>query len=358
MPFLQAVLLDCFSNLNGERTPYAVFHLLNGKKSAQTIQDSHFFKIGRLFQTFPFISREAFTREVEALLKAGLLQKSGPDACVVTEKGAALLLATGRMEERFPYLDGLKYQDSANLFWKRLNLITQAVSNLVYGNKVYYPVQRDPALQAWAKNWLKQHTKSRIGLAEHLYREFYTLFSNSPPEKPEIFVLRLTGAGRIGYTITQAASALHLDPVEYWYRFLHLLHFIVRRILGDPETYRYLYQMLHDVQKALPLTRSASVTFGFLKQGKTIAEISTLRGLKQSTIEDHLIEIALTVPDFPLDRYVPKDEEQKIIRAAADLNTKKLKPIKEKVGDVPYFHIRLVLAERMGRSGSFKLFEK
>lgn len=32
MPFLQAVLLDCFSNLNGERTPYAVFHLLNGKK--------------------------------------------------------------------------------------------------------------------------------------------------------------------------------------------------------------------------------------------------------------------------------------------------------------------------------------
>ncbi|GER66055.1 hypothetical protein BpJC7_06130 [Weizmannia acidilactici] len=352
MSFLQAVLLHCFTNLNGERTPYAIFHLLNGKKSAQTIQDAHFFRIGELFQTYPFISRERFAREVHSMISGGLLRQSGRDACIVTEKGAALLLEIGNMGLKFPYLNGLKYQETANMFWKRLNLATQVVSNLIYEKKAYYPVQRDPALQAWLKHWLKQHARHRAGLAENMYEEYARLLSDHPPEKPDIFVLRLTGAGHIGRTIGQAAARLELDPAEYWYRFLHLLHFMVRRVAETPETFPLFYTMICDVHQKMPLTKSASKTFELLKKGKSIAEIAGLRGLRQSTIEDHLIEIALNDPDFPLNRYVAKEDENKILNAAVELNTKKLKPIKEKIGDVPYFQIRLVLAGRMGRNGS------
>ncbi|MEK1830635.1 hypothetical protein AAAC51_20805 [Priestia megaterium] len=39
MNYIQVSILFCIKQLKGERTAYGIYHLLTGKKSAQTIQD-------------------------------------------------------------------------------------------------------------------------------------------------------------------------------------------------------------------------------------------------------------------------------------------------------------------------------
>ncbi|WP_018660476.1 helix-turn-helix domain-containing protein [Heyndrickxia acidiproducens] len=348
MSFLQAVVLDCFDKLNGERTPFSIYHLLKGKKSAQTIQDAHLFHVENIFQTYQAFTRDNYEQFVNLLLSSGYLRQTTGGAYIATGKGRTF--ARGyKLAQNFPYLNGLKYQETAAIFWKRLSLITQVASHFVYQNRFYYPVQRDPRLQAWVKSWLRQFGRERGMLAEMLYADLYRLFSNHPAEQPEILVLRLTGANRIGKTIGQAASLLQIETTEYWYRFLHLLHFMVQYMMKHPGECPLLYTMVKDVYQEIPLTRSAFRTYEMLKKGKTVSEIAAARQLKQSTIEDHLVEAALNDAHFPLNDYVSKEIEEKILKAAGKLKTRKLKPIKESIGDISYFQIRLVMAGRMVR---------
>ncbi len=51
LTFLQTMILFCLQKINGERTIYSIYHLLKGKKSSQTIQDTHLFHLQPLFQT-------------------------------------------------------------------------------------------------------------------------------------------------------------------------------------------------------------------------------------------------------------------------------------------------------------------
>ena len=51
LTFLQTIILFCLQKINGERTIYSIYHLLKGKKSSQTIQDTHLFHLQSLFQT-------------------------------------------------------------------------------------------------------------------------------------------------------------------------------------------------------------------------------------------------------------------------------------------------------------------
>jgi uncharacterized protein YpbB len=75
-----------------------------------------------------------------------------------------------------------------------------------------------------------------------------------------------------------------------------------------------------------------------------VEQISRIRNLKRSTIEDHIVEIALHIKNFDLAAYVPKDKEKRILEAAKETSAKKLKLIREYAEDASYFEIRLVLA--------------
>ena len=50
---LQHIVLFCIDRFRGERSLAAIDHLLNGKKTAQTLQDSKWYNVSRLFGTVP-----------------------------------------------------------------------------------------------------------------------------------------------------------------------------------------------------------------------------------------------------------------------------------------------------------------
>ena len=92
------------------------------------------------------------------------------------------------------------------------------------------------------------------------------------------------------------------------------------------------------------MTKSTSVTYKLLKKGFSIEDIAAYRKVKKSTIEDHIIEIVLNDPQFPIDDFIHKDTLKKIKKTAAIVGKKKLRPIKERLENVTYFQIRLALA--------------
>ena len=107
--------------------------------------------------------------------------------------------------------------------------------------------------------------------------------------------------------------------------------------------------LLSDHEQNEALTKSTKKTNELLKKGYTIEEIAEFRNLKTSTIEDHIVEIALNSDNFSIDDFVNKQNEKNILDAAHQIKSKQLKKIKIIVPAAKYFEIRLVLAKHEGK---------
>ncbi|MBS4209726.1 helix-turn-helix domain-containing protein [Bacillus sp. FJAT-50079] len=348
MTFLQAVIMDCLRTINAERTTYSVYHLLNGKKSSQTIQDAHLFQLEHLFKTVPQMKRAHFDEIVRELInKAYVEMDEEMQTGTVTNAGTIAINEFFSHRSIPTYVNGWKYQDAAILLWKRMTLLVQVVSHLHYRNKRYQTIQRDPDVYAWVKQFLKTNSSCRTTLIHSLYQEIHTLFSHPFPENPLVIIARLSGYGFIGMTSKQTAEHLQLEQSEYHYRFLNGLHYIIQQAVNQRTVYPIFYAMISDVFQMIPYTKSTLETYEYLRKEISIEQIAHMRNLRVSTIEDHIIEIALTDPSFSIAPFISEALQEKITHAAKRLGRKKLKPIKEEINDVSYFQIRLVLA-RLG----------
>ena len=86
-------------------------------------------------------------------------------------------------------------------------------------------------------------------------------------------------------------------------------------------------------------------TFGLLSQGKTIAEISAARELTEETIIDHICYLLAKKLPVNIDKLVPKNIQNKIIKAIEKIGAEKLKPLKEELGEeISYNDIKIVVA--------------
>ena len=100
-----------------------------------------------------------------------------------------------------------------------------------------------------------------------------------------------------------------------------------------------------------PSKKKDSYTIYRKNNGITAARVSdfrchALRQLKKGTIEDHIVELALKIPNFSIEPYVTKEKQVKIKQAAKQSKTKQLKVIRHMMEqDVSYFEIRLVIAK-------------
>ncbi|PLR75615.1 RQC domain-containing protein [Bacillus sp. V3-13] len=346
--YLGMIILYCLKQINGERTIYSVYHLLKGKKSSQTIQDAYLFNITELFQAFSFISRTEFDQTVLNCAKEGLLEETAPQHYILTKKGLDWL--AHRLEEKpIPRsLNGWKNHHLTDLFWERLSILVQVCSNLLHHETKYIPVQKRKETLFWLKGYLSAHGKNRAALARELHAELTACFELNHESDPSVIVLRLSGHNRAGLTPVQAAMQLGIDLGHYHLQFLGFIHFLLDLLQRESDQYRLLHPLITDLHKELPLTKSTARTFQMINEGRTLQEIAAIRRLKESTIEDHIVEMALNIQEFDISRYVDIDK-QKVIQKAAELATsKQLKQIRKYAPMADYFEIRLVMAKLGG----------
>ena len=108
--FLQTIILYCLKKLNGERTIYSIYHLLNGKKSSQTIQDAHLFHLTAFFQTDTNITRDYLENTVSNFSNDNYIEKVSEQHYCITARG------------RKPFIKIISsYTDSYSLKWMEIS---------------------------------------------------------------------------------------------------------------------------------------------------------------------------------------------------------------------------------------------
>ncbi|QHW30621.1 DNA helicase RecQ [Paenibacillus rhizovicinus] len=87
-------------------------------------------------------------------------------------------------------------------------------------------------------------------------------------------------------------------------------------------------------------------TLTLFAEGKTLAEISALRGMSRVTIENHLLRCGEEGEELPWENFIPQQYEALIIETIAQVGADKLKPIKEALPEeVDYFAIKAVIVK-------------
>jgi ATP-dependent DNA helicase RecQ len=99
------------------------------------------------------------------------------------------------------------------------------------------------------------------------------------------------------------------------------------------------------------LTDTVRETLHFFRQGKSVAEIASLRGVKDGTVLGHLEEAILAGEDIDVNRVVAANARKEIATALAKHDTPALSPVFEAFGGRhPYGHLRICRAlMQMGR---------
>ncbi|WP_177177258.1 helix-turn-helix domain-containing protein [Bacillus sp. MUM 116] len=341
MQSLENIILYCLKQLNGERTIYSIYHLLNGKKSSQTIQDAHLYSLKKFFRIIEPLTREFFDTIVQRIFKKGWISKISDHQFLITASGEDQL-----KKHSLPrYLNGWEYQHLTNPFWERLSLLVQVISNLVYQENRYIPIQKNKDAHLWLKKMIKSFKRPRDELGRLLLSEVTNALERSADIEPEVVIYRLTGYRQIGLTAGQTAKMLKMENLEYHIEFINIIHFLIQTIETDSKRYPLLSSIFQGLRKNDSLTISARKTWDLLNKGFSIDDIVKLRHLKQSTIEDHLVEFALNLNEFSIETYVDKELQNKIINLSIQLQTRQLKLIRNSLSQASYFQIRLVLAK-------------
>jgi uncharacterized protein YpbB len=348
METIMLITLYCLSNINGERSIYSVYHLFKGKRSSQTIQDANLYNIKQFFGILPKLDRIQFENIVKQLLTETFIEYKR-DTLIVTATGSLFL----ERHSLPTYINGWRYMLITPLFWGRLSVAVQSLSNIIHYNNKFIPINRDDSILSWVRGFLKNQPFPRDVLSLKIYEELRNLLTKLDERSATIFVLKLTGKKRIGLTNEQIAKIQSITLLEVQINFISTIHFFLSQVENKKGHFPLLSEMAKFNKHQLVLTESTKKTYELLKLGRTIEQVATIRKLKKNTIEDHVIEIALTDNNFNHSIYMDEQRFEEISRCILSLKTNQLKVIKQAMSkEVSYFEIRLVLAKVGGKDAT------
>ena len=344
--FFETVVLDCIKRLRGQRTIASVYHLLTGKKSIQTIQDAHVYQLQNYYGICKKITKDQFDMTIKTLQNSGFIQNISNEhtSFSITEKGSKHL---DKYRHDYPLQSfrGMAYNGIQDVYYNRLILLIQTLTN---SSKQYYrfiPVVDQTSAEVWVKYVYQRMKGNEQQILHSIYQELVEVLQTLSVLEANIFVDRLTGYKKYGKSLSQLARCYDLHENDVILILTGVIHQMLTVLKHHKTSFKWLYSMIPARQKQTKLTNSAERTYKLWSNGITIDEIAKRRKLKESTIHDHLVEIALYEKDFPLEHYAKKEQIEKIVLAMKEVNNFKLKDIKESVDeDITYFQIRLVLA--------------
>ncbi|MFT8322410.1 MAG: helix-turn-helix domain-containing protein [Bacillus sp. (in: firmicutes)] len=344
MSFIETLLLHCLQKINGERTIYSILHVLNGKKTSQTIQDIHLFQLTALFQTFPQLTRKDLETIIIKLVEKGWIDQVGEQRYQIKNNKEMSLAGLLEKQPIPKFLKGWTYHPLTTAVWERFSLLVQVASHLEEHKGRYFPVQRDRFVQEWLKEMLYSLKIPRDKLSSTLYKEIIECLDEKEIH-PQFLIIRLTGVHYIGLTTEQAAAALKMDVDYYHLNFLATLHFMMQKIVEADNRFPLLKTMIKTNEQFLSLTKSTAKTYEYIQLGYSIEEITAIRQLKKNTIEDHIVEMVLNIPSLSIEEFVDKEKINQVKTCAKQTSSKSLKQLKEKLSHISYFEIRIVLAK-------------
>lgn len=339
----EAILLTCVHHIQAERTISGIYHLLTGKRSSQTMQDAKGYALEGFFGIYKSLERHQLDDRFNQLEKRGMIVTNNEQFVDLTEKGEKAYLEIDK--STISYFQGLTYHQMTTIFEKRLLLLVQTMTNINNNKRSFVPIIDDATTQSWVRGMYASYQSDMDSFVRSLYEELHTLLSKRTTKEAYLFSSRLTGNGVIGLTYEQLAtdSGLRKEDVHLYLQLVY--HYLLQNVQQHPGLFPILSQCVEGLGTSTLITQSANRTYYYVERGWTIERIMKKRRLKKSTIQDHLVEAALVIPDFSIESFISIEEQSLILSMAESLETKRLKQIHQGLnGEFSYFQIRLTLA--------------
>lgn len=341
--YFHFLILYLIEKFKGDRSTSAVFHLLRGKRTAQTIQDGYTYGVHPYFNGLHTLAREEMDVVVNGLHKQGFVEEMGLNQCVLTPLGSIELARLQQIYELPEGLNGWQAGSNSDRFWLRLSLTIQVLSHLVHRDKHYVTITQNIEIQEWVKQFLFLTPYPKTEISRVLYQELISLLQSRPPLQQTLFTHRLSGFQKEGVTFEQLAFSLKKEKVELLIHLKAAIDSCVLKLQNERRDYPILSQML-DTQQHNKMTQSAKETFKWFKKGYSLEAIALRRRLKESTIQDHFIEMARVEPQKMAEQFLPEDLEDLILTVLDHNPTRRLSELKKVLPEeVSYFQLRLAL---------------
>lgn len=338
------IILLCVQRLKGERTISGIFNLLTGKRSSQTLQDARGYKLDSFFGIYKSLNRKRFDDVVKVLEDKNQIFIQSGSFPILTQAGEnTLKIYNG---PNLNYFNGMKDHQLVDEFEKRVVLLIQTWTSVEKGQNGFIPIVDDPKVQRWVKQTFMQTKNSKAAYITSMYNEIHKLLKERSTIEAELFAFRMTGAGIIGMTREQLGQRYNLTVEDVEVGLKHVFHYIYQIVNENPRPFPTLHRCAEGLDSQSLITESAKRTYYYIQKGWTIDAITKKRRLKRSTIQDHIVEAALVIPNFPIISFLSRDDQFRIVSKAEELKTQRLKLINEALeGHYSYFQIRLALAK-------------
>lgn len=345
MSLFNTIILFASNQLKDERTDQAIYHILQGKKSIQTIQDTYLYQLSKYYGILPTLKQTYFKQIVQDLVKEGYMKPSQTyeHSYTVTKEGRQAI-DTNAFPTIMSHLDGKKYSAHAEQFEKRILLFVQVLSNKQALNNEYVPIIEDYFIKNDIKHIFSKLQASSSILSQQFYKECRDILSSIDEEYARLFVQRLSGYNHYGMSLQQLAQKLRMSEVDILILYRSIIHYMLEQIRLYESDYPLL-SLLYSKEDDTQLTITARQTKQLVSRGYSLEQIAARRNLKMNTIFDHIVEIALVDDSFLIDRFIDENQIATILQTVQSLQTYQLKELKEALGeDYSYFQIRLALA--------------
>ncbi|MGC5324513.1 helix-turn-helix domain-containing protein [Brevibacillus sp. SYSU BS000544] len=354
--FLMAITVKGLIPLARERTLQSLYYVLKGRKSNQTYQDVHMYSLFSYYRLFPRLSKEDWQEIVQALQKAQYIELVSFDkgntkqSFAITMSGMQWQAETEEKYQLQKWLDS-SFQSVSQVteterFWMKLHLMVQTISQLSGNKNSFFPVVSNKEVQLWVKQQLSMPSKREEWLT-HLANELYQLLRYLPSQQQRLVVDQFSGISQAGLTLDQI-SWREKEPHSYTIvKFRHALCRLYQMVQQDlGVSLPHLYSLVDTgKQQRMPISDSAFQTYQLLVKEKDIDTIAKRRNLRRGTIEDHLIEISLNVPQWDHSSFLSQAAKEEIVATSEQYGTKRLRLIREYLrNQYSYLQIRLALA--------------
>ncbi|MBM7569794.1 helix-turn-helix domain-containing protein [Aquibacillus albus] len=348
------VVLDCIYKLNGERSASAIYHLLTGKRSSQTLQDARIYHLKNYFGILKSLNRSKFLECINQLNNNDFIIVEENNYVILTERGFSYLKKISN-QEQLSQFSGLNYERITNIFNSRLQLFIQTITNVHSNNYSFLAISDDKSVQIWVKKLFNNKQNEIDKWIYGIYSELFAILSTMSQMEASVFVDRLTGFNKIGLSKMQLAKKYKQSYEDIELMLVLIIHKMLNQLIYKKQNSEFLIIFFDDLLQESFVTDSATKTYQLLKQGFGIDEICKIRKLKESTIQDHLVEIAYVDPFFDTQVFLPDEEERDITHIVEKYQTRRLKDINGYLDHkYSYFKIRLALAAIQHNGGTKK----
>ncbi len=256
-----------------------------------------------------------------------------------TSKGICLTVK-GRFLREPAFFNGFDLKGWEKQFY----LLVQVASELSYQNNKYFAITNDLKAQQLFKNWFRRYGKTTL-LGE-ITASLTDFLAHEPELNAQLFCEQLTGHGRLGQTKAQLAKSYQLQIAEIEVGWRDLCARYAKYLLDQNFE---LAKLVMPYKRLTNLPASTEKTYSLFLAGKSIEEIADLRKIRKSTVQEHLLNVAILADDFPRERLLSPKIKKQIMDffASCPVLDWKFQQLHESYPEISFFEYRLCQIERI-----------